>query len=107
LEELQDNSRRDMDAMFDAKWKASHRFVVAVSVGTPVFEILRYAKEQEINLIVVGTLGRTGLSHLLLGSVAESVVQKAHCPVLVIHESGSVGDPVSARFRIAWPDQQD
>ena len=85
VEELQENARRDMEGLFDEKWKAAHRYVVAVSVGTPVFEILRYAKEQDINLIVLGTLGRTGLSHLLLGSVAENVVRKAHCPVLIVH----------------------
>ena len=85
VEELQENARRDMEGLFDEKWKAAPRYVVAVSVGTPVFEILRYAKEQDINLIVLGTLGRTGLSHLLLGSVAENVVRKAHCPVLIVH----------------------
>ena len=48
-------------------------------------EIIRYAKEHEIDLIVMGTHGRTGLTHLLLGSVAENVVRKAKCPVLTVH----------------------
>ena len=46
--------------------------------------ILRYAKEQQIDLIVMGTHGRGAVSHLLIGSVAENVVRKAPCPVLTI-----------------------
>ena len=83
--QLDETARKDMEAMFDASWKSAHRLTITVCVGTPVFEILRYASEQSINLIVLGTLGRTGLSHLILGSVAESIVRKAHCPVLSVH----------------------
>ena len=53
--------------------------------GHPLVEITRYAKENEIDLIVIGTHGRTGLVHMLLGSVAEKVVRKAPCPVLTVH----------------------
>ena len=53
-------------------------------LGTAVPIIVEYAQEHQIDLIIVGTVGRTGLSHLLLGSVAESVVRKAHCPVLTV-----------------------
>jgi nucleotide-binding universal stress UspA family protein len=52
--------------------------------GQPVEEIIRVAEEKQIDIIVVGTQGRTGLSHLLLGSVAERVVRIAECPVLVV-----------------------
>jgi len=53
--------------------------------GHPLVEIVRYARENEIDLIVIGTHGRTGLVHVLLGSVAEKVVRKAPCPVLTVH----------------------
>lgn len=53
--------------------------------GVPFREIDSYAKEEVIDLLVVGTHGRSGLSHLLLGSVAERVVRSAPCPVLTIH----------------------
>lgn len=53
--------------------------------GHPLVQILRHAKEHEIDLIVIGTHGRTGLAHLFLGSVAENVVRKAPCPVLTVH----------------------
>ncbi len=52
--------------------------------GVPFIEIIRYARDAEIDLIVMGTHGRTGLGHLLIGSVAERVVRKAPCPVLTV-----------------------
>ena len=87
IDELRKNGERDLNALFDEQWRSTHRVVTAVTVGTPGFEIRRYAKENDIGLIVLGTLGRTGLTHLLLGSVAENVVRKAHCPVLTVHRT--------------------
>jgi nucleotide-binding universal stress UspA family protein len=52
--------------------------------GTPVEEILNAAQEAPADLIVIGTHGRTGLPHVLLGSVAERVVRGASCPVLTM-----------------------
>ncbi|CAG1770559.1 Putative universal stress protein [uncultured bacterium] len=52
--------------------------------GVPFAEIIKAAKECKIDLIVLGTHGRTGLSHAIMGSVAEKVVRKAPCPVLTI-----------------------
>jgi nucleotide-binding universal stress UspA family protein len=54
-----------------------------VVVGEPVWEICRAATRAHVDLIVMGSHGRTGLSHVLLGSVAERVVRHAPCPVLV------------------------
>ena len=54
--------------------------------GAPFVEILRYAKENSVNLIVIGTHGRGAIAHMLLGSVAERVVRKASCPVLVVRD---------------------
>lgn len=50
----------------------------------PWAEIVRYAKERELDLIIVGTHGRGMLGHLLMGSVAEKVVRMAPCPVLTV-----------------------
>ena len=55
-----------------------------LSDGNPAREILRVAQEHKCDLIVMGTHGRTGLSRLLMGSVAEHVVRKAACPVLTV-----------------------
>lgn len=52
--------------------------------GAPFDEITLYARENEIDLIVMATHGRTGLSHLLVGSTAERVVRHATCPVLTV-----------------------
>lgn len=56
----------------------------AVLEGKPAAEILKYAREQNIDLIVVGTQGKKGIERLLLGSVAESVIRSAPCRVLVV-----------------------
>jgi nucleotide-binding universal stress UspA family protein len=55
----------------------------------PASAILRYAKSNNIDLIVIGTHGRTGLARAALGSVAESVVRVAPCPVLTVHSAES------------------
>ena len=60
------------------------RATIATQIGSPFFEIVRYAQEQHIDLIVLGTHGRGPIGHMLLGSVAEKVVRKAPCPVLTV-----------------------
>jgi nucleotide-binding universal stress UspA family protein len=57
---------------------------VKVAVGKPATEILRVAREGGADLIVMGTHGRAGLRHLLLGSVAEEVTRHASCPVFTL-----------------------
>jgi universal stress protein A len=58
--------------------------VTSTVLGHPVMEILRYAKDQNVDLIVMGTHGRGPLGHVVMGSVAERVVRKAPCPVLTV-----------------------
>ena len=55
-------------------------------VGNPGDELVGYAKENDIDLVVMGTHGRTGLNRLLMGSVAEGVVRRSPCPVLTIKQ---------------------
>jgi nucleotide-binding universal stress UspA family protein len=55
-----------------------------IRVGSPGPQIVKAAREWKADLLVVGTHGRTGLTHLLLGSVAEYVVRRSECPVLVL-----------------------
>jgi len=52
--------------------------------GVPFNEIINAATEINVDLIVIGTHGRTGISHVMLGSVAEKIVRKAPCPVLTV-----------------------
>ena len=56
-------------------------------VGRPFHEVIEVANELKPDLIIVGTHGRTGLSHALLGSTAERIVRHANCPVLVLREN--------------------
>ncbi len=55
-----------------------------VSVGIPAQEIVNAAHEKEVDIIVMGTHGRTGVAHVVMGSVAENVTRKALCPVLTV-----------------------
>lgn len=64
------------------KFKTTH----FVREGTPFYEIIQYAKEKDIDLIIMGTHGHSGLAHVLMGSVAEKVVRKAPCPVLTVRD---------------------
>ena len=69
-------------------WHTDRETVRTIRTGTAFDEIIRYAKETEIDMIIMGTHGRTGLTHLLMGSVAENVVRMAPCPVLTIKPDG-------------------
>jgi nucleotide-binding universal stress UspA family protein len=71
-----------------------HRLIT----GDPAQTVVDLAKEEEVDIIVLGTHGRTGLSRLLMGSVAEAIVRRAACPVLTVkqpHEklSSKTGEP--------------
>ena len=60
-------------------------------VGQPHTEIIRYAGSQNADLIVIGTHGRGGIEHMLLGSVAEKVVRTAPCPVVTVRQQSREG----------------
>ena len=60
----------------------THRLLL----GDPAREIIKVATDEDVDLIVMGTHGRTGLVRLLMGSVAETVVRRAGCPVLTIKQ---------------------
>jgi nucleotide-binding universal stress UspA family protein len=57
---------------------------VDIRVGPDADKILEYAQEQQIDLIIIGRHGSSGIHNALFGSVAEKIVRKAHCPVMVI-----------------------
>ena len=71
---------------------SSVRFRHRLAMGDPAGEIVRIAGDEKVDSIVLGTHGRTGLSRLLMGSVAEGVVRRAPCPVLVYRESAGLVD---------------
>lgn len=71
----------------DPSVKYEHRLVN----GSPADEIVRLAEEEHVDMIVIGTHGRTGLKRLLMGSTAEAVMRTAKCPVFVFKAPEHVG----------------
>jgi universal stress protein A len=71
-----------------------------VREGPPVLEIVDYALEHQVDLIVIATHGRGWLAHFLLGSVAEKVVRKAPCPVMAVHLP-------EHEFVVPWGEEDD
>jgi nucleotide-binding universal stress UspA family protein len=75
------------------------RVVRHIGRGRPAAEILRIAEKLGADMIVMGTHGRSGLAHLLIGSVAEKVVRHAHCPVVCVkpglQRAGGTSDAIA------------
>jgi nucleotide-binding universal stress UspA family protein len=69
---------KDVRRLDEVKYKK------VVIPGNPYLAILEYAKTNNVDLIVIGTHGRSGLEHMLFGSTAEKVIRKAPCPVLTV-----------------------
>ncbi|HLJ95195.1 MAG TPA: universal stress protein [Gemmataceae bacterium] len=84
VEQFTAAARDALDRIGQAENLRHLRFHREVREGTPFYEIIRFAKEGDVDLIVMGTHGHTGLTHVLLGSVTEKVVRKAPCPVLTV-----------------------
>jgi len=86
MQELAEQAQRHLE-----EWRVDAERLVAAprvsaerAVGEPAAEIVSFAQSRGVDLLVLGTHGRTGLEHALMGSIAERVVRRAHCPVLTI-----------------------
>lgn len=88
-QEIDDSTRRQHAAetlrgqLSDKKYAQAH---IHVEVGDPGHCVANFAERISADLIVMPSHGRTGLAHMLLGSVAERVVRLSHCPVLVLRK---------------------
>jgi nucleotide-binding universal stress UspA family protein len=76
-----------LEGVLTADDRRSLKATAITILGHPVSEILRFATDERIELIVMGTHGRGPLGHMVMGSVAERVVRHAPCPVLTVHEA--------------------
>jgi nucleotide-binding universal stress UspA family protein len=88
VEDMQKSAWQEMEkwgAEVSLKVKEVEKMVVR---GVPFVEIIRTARGKKVDLIVIGTHGRTGIDHMLFGSTAEKVVRKAPCPVLTVRMAG-------------------
>lgn len=84
--EWRENTSRELALLARRTVGDAVSYEVSVRQGQPAYEIASCAKEMDADLIVLSTHGRTGLRHVLVGSVAENVVRYAPCPVLVVRE---------------------
>jgi universal stress protein A len=87
LEDLEQQATSDLAQVLANEGEVT--VVRRVVVGIPYRRIVEVAADEKIDLIVMATHGRTGFSHLFMGSVAEKVVRTAPCPVLTIRPTGA------------------
>jgi nucleotide-binding universal stress UspA family protein len=90
LPELQDEietaARKQLDSILCDEDRSELRAKAVIRTSrSPAKAIVDYAREFDIDLLIVGTHGRGAIGHLLMGSVAERVVRTAPCPVLTVH----------------------
>lgn len=86
MQELADQARKHLEEwrLEAEKLVGAPRVRCETAIGEPAAEILSFARSSGADLLVLGTHGRTGLEHALMGSIAERVVRRAHCPVLTV-----------------------
>jgi nucleotide-binding universal stress UspA family protein len=84
MEDLEREASRQLAQMVPEAESAGVNVVRLVAVGSPYRKIIDTAEAEQVDLIVMATAGRTGFSHLIMGSIAERVVRTASCPVLTI-----------------------
>lgn len=107
LLQLESEARRALERVLPGEWSAGRNVVRQIRRGNPASEIVRYAEEHEIGLIVLGTHGRGLWGHFFLGSVAERVVRLAKCPVMTVGQrqetagSDKPGGTRAAQSRVA------
>ena len=87
LQEVEAEVQRSMEAALARVTAAGLIGECVVLYGVPFQEIVDTAKARQVDLIIMGTHGRTGLLYVLLGSVAEKVVRLAPCSVLVVRQA--------------------
>lgn len=82
--EIESSAKKIMDEVKEKKIQDISGAETMIIFGNPADEIVRFAKDKEIDLIVIGSQGKKGIEKMVFGSTAEKVVRKTTCPVLVI-----------------------
>ena len=93
-EDLEKAAQEDLDVVLQDLLVAGLKAESAVEIGNPADVILEKSGAPDINLVIMGSHGKKGLSRFIMGSVAETVVRKAQCPVLIVkaEEKEFIGD---------------
>ena len=86
VQDLEAELRRSMESSLERVTAAGLEGDIVMVHGVPFHAIIEAAKTQQIDLIIMGTHGRTGFPYVLLGSAAEKVIRLAPCPVLVARQ---------------------
>jgi nucleotide-binding universal stress UspA family protein len=87
LEDLEEQAALELEKVAPAAGGGKTEVARRIVVGIPYAKIVEVARDENVDLIVMATHGRTGLGHILMGSVAERVVRTAPCPVLTLRAS--------------------
>jgi len=82
---LQEMGNNTLEIVSEMAKKAGVPFEGKIVEGQPAMEIMRIAENANVGMIVMGRLGRTGISKFLMGSVAEKVIRNSKVPVLMVH----------------------
>ncbi|MFV1975480.1 MAG: universal stress protein [Candidatus Scalindua sp.] len=90
-QKLEAEAMGKIKAMIPAELLESGDVIPIVRFGKPFLEIIQIVKEKKVDLLAIGTHGRAGMDRVILGSVAERIVRKAGCPVMVIRGRKYVG----------------
>ena len=88
---LEEEAVEKIKAMIPAELLDGGDVIPIVRFGKPFLEIIQVAKEENVDLLAVGTHGRAGVDRVILGSVAERIVRKARCPVMIVRGRKYVG----------------
>ncbi|MCF8241229.1 MAG: universal stress protein [Melioribacteraceae bacterium] len=84
--ETNKRAEEELENLAKSEIPESIEVVTVIKTGKPFIEIIEYAAEVDIDLIMIATHGHTGVEHMLFGSTAEKVVRKAPCPVMTLRE---------------------
>jgi nucleotide-binding universal stress UspA family protein len=84
VEHFRDEGKRAIGFVEDAAKAEGLELEPVLLEGHPADEVVKFAEQNDIEMIVMGTLGKTGLDRFLLGSIAENVVRRSKVPVLVV-----------------------
>jgi len=95
-EEMKRGARVELDALVE-KYFSNIETETVLELGTPYEDIIWFAKEKEVDLIVIGSHGRKGLGRVLFGSTAMRVVKNAPCAVLTIRAIRAKGEKSTGR----------
>lgn len=85
-QEQEDKMAKKLDALVSPEEQAKYRVVMSIQCGTANHEIEEYARNNKIDMIVMGTHGRSAITEMLIGSVSQHVMKHACCPVTAVRE---------------------